>query len=316
MNKNELREECLRLFKCDSIGECIESIDIYSAFLLQAILDHHRDDLVFESEKYAKMISQMILTKLQNIKSIISGFTCESIDGRSLNNIVDPTVLNMIVRNLYETIAAFNLIYRNPKSEDEKLIKFNLWAIAGLKYRQRFEKEEMTKEHRTKLEEEKSNIETLKNGIYNTSLYNNLDAHNQKFINTRINKKEFLITFDKNRVRLHKWHELIQIVDLKEKMFENSYRFFSLHVHPSYVSVFQFESMFNSDKAYLDLANTSTQFALNLTSVFIADLIFVFPKTLETFEKLSSRDQILINFRNTLSRNKDYSINDSASLIN
>jgi len=52
-----------------------------------------------------------------------------------------------------------------------------------------------------------------------------------------------------------------------------------------------------------------------LTSIFIADYISFFPKVKATFEKLSVREQIAIDWQNVFSRGDEYKINDCLESI-
>lgn len=112
------------------------------------------------------------------------------------------------------------------------------------------------------------------------------------------------------------WHELVDKMGIKEGLLGNIYTYFSLYSHPSNVSVFQFADMFKKgDESFLELTNFNLKLAFFLFSIFIADYINLFPNVLETFNSLDIRDQIVINFYNTVARNESFSINDSAKAV-
>ena len=65
------------------------------------------------------------------------------------------------------------------------------------------------------------------------------------------------------------------------------------------------------NEAFKGLTNFNLRIAYFMFSVFISDYIHLYPDTINTFNKLSIRDQIVINFQNTLCRGYEYSINES-----
>ena len=316
LERNKLRNECSRFLMCKTLNDSLELIDIYTEFLYQIIMKHHKEPVESYADADAKMVVQMMLTKTLHLKNIVSGITYNSSDGTSLNRIVDPTIVAALIRNIYETIGMFNLIYRNADKGDEKTILYNLWVYSGLKYRQRFEQFATIDENVEKLENEKQQLEKLKAAITETDLYKSLDEENQKRIKKKIKDKSYLLKFDGTTVVPLHWQELTKTIGIKTDLFDNIYTYFSLYSHPSNVAVFQFSDMFNrDDEVFKILTNTNLRYYFSLTSIFIADLINLFPSVQETFNGQNLRDQIVINFHNTFHRRYDYSINDSWKLL-
>mgnify|MGYP003431035343 CR=1 FL=1 len=98
----------------------------------------------------------------------------------------------------------------------------------------------------------------------------------------------------------------------KKEIFENIYTYFSLYSHPSQVSVFQFEVMFDKEsEAYKSLTVLNFKYCFSFLSVFIADYIYLFPDAKTIFEELSTGKQIVINSLNKLLRGDDFSINEA-----
>jgi hypothetical protein len=312
MTNAQLQKECLRLFECKTLSDSDNLLDIYAEFLFKAIKNQHKEIVYTKAEADAKLVIQMMLTKVLHIKNAISGISFKAKDGSALNKIIDPTIIASLIRNLYETTALFNLIYRNPKSTEERNIIYLLWVHSGLKYRQRFESEITIEENAEKIKHEKEQIELLIIEIEETQLFKSLDAKNQAKIRTKLKEKDYLIEFNGKEVNFLHWHELTRIMGMKEGLFENIYTYFSLYSHPSNVAVFQFENMFNiGEEAFQDMVNFNLKIAFFMFSIFIADYIHLFPKVLSIFESLDLRDQIVINYHNTLTRSYDYSINES-----
>jgi hypothetical protein len=313
MDVHELRQRCLPLFECNTIERCIQLLDIYSNFFIKVIHAHQLEPVASIADAQAKIILQMMFTKCQHLKSIISGIHYKADNGVEINNIIDPTVVAALIRNFYETIAMFHLIYKHTKSPDEKLILYNLWVHAGLSYRQRFTTQITTEENKKKSEQEKNMMAELVREIENTELFKGLDEKNRKKLQQKLKDKDYLMTFDGNNVQFLHWHDIISLLEIKENLLENIYTYLSLYAHPSNVSVFQFADMFSQEgNEFIGLTTFNLKNAFILISTFISDYIQAFPKVLATFNSLSVVDQIVINFHNKFARGDKYSINDAS----
>lgn len=312
MKLEQLRLEYLRLSRCPSMKDSYDLLNIYADYFLQSVRNHHTEPVTTVAERDARMVNQMMLTKVLHIRQVVTGVSFTSSDGTILNEIIDPTIVAPLIRNVYETVSMFNLIYRHTKTEDEKLILYNLWAIAGLNYRQKFESLITTPENDQKLKEEKQHIDSLVSEIENSNLYKGLNQKDKDKIQSKIKEKDFKIRFDNNKVVFLHWQELCTTMGVKFGLFDKIYTYFSLYSHPSNVAVFQFGEMFkNEDKAFLDLTNYNLKNLFVLLSIFIADYIHLFPTTLRTFESQSLINQLVINGQNKLLRDYEYSINDT-----
>lgn len=315
MEKGELKIEASRLLNCETQEDCLDVIEIYLNFLFIVIRDHQMDEVDSLAKAEARIINQMMFTKIAQLRETVKGIEYEY-QGFYLNNIIDSTIVASNTRNIYETVALFNLIFINTKSSDEQLILYNLWVHSGLKYRQRFENLASSEENKEKLEREKKQIEILIEEIKNTDLYKSLDEKNQGKIDTKIKEKDYKVNFNGKKVEFLSWQELTKTLGLQNGDLDNIYNFFSSYAHPTNVAVFQFAKI-NKDesKAWIELSTISLKIAIMLTSMFIADYISFFPKVKATFEKLSIREQIAIDWQNVFLRREEYKINDCLESI-
>jgi hypothetical protein len=312
MNKKELRQECMRLFQCNTINDCHNLLDIYIDFLFEAVMNHQEEATSLRIND-AKIILQMMLTKVLNLKNSIGGISYDSKNGSSLNNIIDPTIIASLIRNIFETVAMFNLIYIKPNTEDEKNIMYCLWVSAGLKYRQRFVVSANSEESQEKIKKEKEEIDKIANEIKETVLYKSLNEKEQSKIDGKLKDKDYQMHFDGLNVKFVSWKDTVAIMGIKDSILPNIYTYFSLYSHPSNVSVFQFAGMFEKgNEDFAELTNFNVKVAFFMFSIFIADYIKIFPNVLQTFEKMKLVEQIAINFHNTMARNDDFSINNCA----
>ena len=308
--------KCLPLFKVKTIPDCIELLDKFTSAYLEIVLNHNYDPVSTQAEANSRIAFQMFVTKALSIRKILLGIEYD--DGNNhLNRIVDPTILVTLIRNMFEALCAFELVYILPNSTDKKLIANNLYQISGLKYRQRFAYDNMNPEHRKKLDSEKEDIDEYIKEIKETELYNNLDSKNKSILENAIKDKNFQIYIDKdNKVKKYGWGDIPSLYGIRLDFFKNIYTYFSLNAHPSYISILQFKDMFKKDNMdCIQLAITAMQSCFVFLSVCLADYTRLFPQVMETYKKFSIEDQILLNFHNRLARGEEYSISDKWKLL-
>ena len=111
MPKEELRKEFSRLSLCKTINESYELLDIYSECLFMITKKHHKEPAYSQANAEAKIVAQMMLTKVLQLKNVVKGISYQSKDGTLLNKIIAPTIVASLIRNIYETTGMFNLIY-------------------------------------------------------------------------------------------------------------------------------------------------------------------------------------------------------------
>ena len=304
-----MQKDSKRLCVCNNIEDSQSCLDLFAGFMWKVIETDVQTSVLTKIEHEAKLMLQMMFTKVLHLKGILNGVSYSSNSGSYLNNIIDPGVVAVMSRNIFETGGLFNLIYRQPKTDNERDIIYNLWRHAGLRTRQRFKESFEATERRSVLDEEKQDMVLITQSINNNPYFLSIDEHNKKKILDRLDKGEFLIQFIDKKVKCFKWHELVDVMNLKKDLFDNLYSYFSLYTHPSNVSVFQFDDLFKDvDDNYLMMTNFNIKTILSFIGVFIADYINFFPEVTKVFNNLSLEEQLIIDFHNMLGRNESYSI--------
>jgi hypothetical protein len=312
MDIDKLRQEFSELIKPKTIEDCSKLLDRYSDYFFAVITSDAEAKSSSIIDADAKLVNQMIFLKIQSIKKVIEGINFKGTNNLELRGVVDPTIVASLIRNVYETVAMFHLVNLKNTNEDEKIIIYSLWVIAGLNYRQRFASNIVTAEGQEKLKEEQKTIQEFIDKIKGTKLYQGLTEQNQRKIETKIKERDYKMSFNKTDIEFHSWQELAEIMGGRKEIFENIYTYFSLYAHPSNVAVFQFSDMFKKDtEEFKRLTVTNMGFLFMMLSIFIADYIKLFPVLQKHFDGLNIQDQLLINHYNTMARGRGYSINDS-----
>ncbi len=310
--KERLKQDCERFYKCTTLEDCSELLDMLAGCLF-AIVMHLKDaPAPSDQDKDSRMILQMMLTKILHLKGVIQGVSFKAKNNAYLNNLIDPTIVTALVRNIYETVGVFHLIFINTKTDDERNLLYNLWVHSGLKNRQMFASTAQLEESFEKLKAEKKEMDALVVSIKENPLYVRLDTRNREIIDKALKDKRYLIKINGDTVKEMNWQDLAVTMKVRTGLFDNAYTYFCLHAHPSNVAVFQFHDMFKKDNpAFKEVTMTNCSTASILFSMFIADYIKQNPEILNVFNSLDIRDQIVIGFYNTLARGRDAEINNA-----
>lgn len=314
MNQQELRDEFAKLINLKSIDYSKNVIDRYLDFFMKVIWAHHPNPVDTQRLADAKIIFQMLFSKLLSLRNALDGISFKAKDDSFLRPIIDPTTFAPIVRTIYESVCAFEIIYSIPNTEEKKDIVYNLWVKAGLEYRQRFASERTNPELLKKIKDEQQKIQACKNFIENTLTYTNLCKKGKDEMQNIMRKKDFRVLFIEDSVKKLGWQEISYQFGGKHinDVFTNIYTYFSLYAHPSHVSVFQFQDLFTKDKPYEEIILLNIKFSLTLLSMFLSDYIKLFPEIkTDFFLKEDLLTQISLDAYNKLVRGSDFLIDDT-----
>lgn len=314
MNQQELRDEYVKLINLKDIEYSKNVIDRYSDFFMKVILAHHPKTVNTQRLADAKIIFQMFFSKLLSLRKALDGISFRAKDGSFLNPIIDPTTFVPIVRTIYESVCAFEIIYTIPDTEEKKDIVYNLWVKAGLEYRQRFASGVTNPELLKKIEEERKEIQDCKDFIENTPTYKKIRKKGKDKMQTIMKNKDFKVLINGDSVKQLGWQEISYQFGGKriKDVFTNIYTYFSLNAHPSQVSVFQFRDLFSKDKPYEEIILLNTKFSLALLSIFLSDYIKLFPEIkTDFFLKEDLLTQMSLDAYNKFVRGVDFLIDDT-----
>jgi hypothetical protein len=260
----------------------------------------------------ARMINQMMMTKILHLEQSILGVECSAPNGDRLNRIIDPIVIAALLRTIFETVGTFNCVFVSPETDNEKLILHRLWMNDSLKRRENFRDGLTSPGHLQMIAEQQQWVADRMAEIKATVVWKNLPMRDRDIIDNQIKNKSYAIKFENGRVKvLTGFQAMIKAAGIREDSMGNVYAYLSMNTHPSYMSVSHFFNVFNEDPArYRSLTRYYLGISFRLMGVFVADYIKVFPEMLDNFNTIELRDQCVINFWNTMGRGEEYSIND------
>ena len=190
-----------------------------------------------------------------------------------LNPIVDPSVLFSVARRICESVIAFELLFVIPDSKDKTTILYNLFMAHGLSERLKDLDEDMRTHNPERVAEEQKDIDDCLKEIEGTQLYSELNQQTKNIIKNAFGKKFRYIFNEDNSLEFVSYDDADKLLRIKNNMLKGTYSYFSLHGHPSYVSILQFRDAFKDDSR-IDMslmAPHATQCVLAFLSIFIID---------------------------------------------
>lgn len=296
--------EILQHFEDESVENSIKTLNIYIDFIFEVAKNHHQDIDTIPEDKYGKIILQMIFTKLYHIRQNVEG-----IDYPGLNKITDPSLISNNVRNLFETIAVFNLFFVKSNSNDEKKLKLLIWDFCSLNYYKSITKVTDNLLDSNFEESNQTKIDAVKVKIENNNFYKSLAEKEQQKILNIIKGKEYKISMTDGIIKQLSWQDIADDFPDSKKILDKKYTYLSFFSHPSHLSVEQFARSFtNEDRMWIELSAYNIKDCFLFTSIFVADYITVFPSVISTYNQQSNLNRNVINFYNVLVRGEAFSI--------
>jgi hypothetical protein len=312
----KLRKEFIRLIDGGDVSANYDMINVLNECLFNIINVHGKENHKNKQEAEAKIIMQMIFSKLLSLRKMLEGVAYQSRDGVKLNTVIDPVVVAGLVRTIYETTAMFNVVYIIPQTPEEKDILNKMWVIAGLRYRQRFTPAVTTPENKKKQAEEAIVIDALTNEILQMPLFKSLSTAGANTIKDLLKKKDYKVKIAGSDATSLSWDAVMPEMNMNKDKMGMMYTYFSLYAHPSNVAVFQYADLFDiKDEPFIRMSNFNTLAGIKLVSFFIASYIKLFPNTLKIFEMLPIIDQCVINFHYKSINEDQSTINDALDVL-
>src|SRR5690606_29707635 len=195
--------------------------------------------------------------------------------------------VNTTIRTLIETYAAFNHIYVEPKTDNEKHFRFLLWKLDGLYQERKYEIESTDFQGVEKALEERDNkiLKTIE------------EIETSEFIKT-IPENYLIKIFDPNK-RKSNWKFLIvdnkvkilQIIGLvkhccKTRAFINTYKHSSIHTHSNFPAIEEFKRM-RGKVISTEYTDPITRLAIYLTCLFVYDICAIDKNATEKLNEIA-----------------------------
>lgn len=250
---------------------------------------------------FSEKIGKKYLKQAYTLQHIFADYIF-IIKGDKQQRFIDFSSIFSLLRIQLETYAVFFHLFVDRCDMEEKIIRFRLWELDGLRSRQKYNKPTETVPA-DKIVIETKDIKDCIADINQFSYFKNLDKSTQeyllKYANWRFNDSSLKNT-DKNKRRLS-IEQLIMNTGLKATHFEDWYSYTSTHTHTTYWSVIQNDGLTDKDKIKFEYV--AIMQATFITSFFIKDFCKIYQTVRDYFNSLPILDQEIINSFDVRGRN-------------
>lgn len=219
--------------------------------------------------------------------------------------LLDPISVWALLRSQFEAYLAFHHLFVTPTSDEEREIRYKLWVVSGLKYRNRFPA--TIEAHIQQQERERKQIEELIEEIKQTPIYQGLLDEEKKKLKDIIKRKDWKVAFKDSHAISLSWPQLGQRTEMNQSLFSEIYNYLSIHSHPTYISVLQLGELY-ATKEDQSLALLGMNLSRFIISFMISDYCKFFVRSVAYFNELPNEYRAFINFYNSTFRGDHHMI--------
>ncbi|MBQ9229906.1 MAG: hypothetical protein IJ190_01875 [Prevotella sp.] len=281
-------EEVQKFIQLDTINDCKQYLRVILDFYFDVMKSPEGRKATSYIEDDRNIWMQTMFSKGCQFLSLLDGVGYSK-GAIRLKPIIDFSILFTIARSVYESLIAFELLFVLPKTDDQQTIVYNLFMAQGLSERLKDLDEEMRSHNPIRVREEQNDIDNCRKAIENTELYKTLGKQTKATIDYALgNGQRFRYIFkEDNTMEFIQYEKAYTLLNVKENLFNSLYSFFSLHGHPSYLSLIQFRDAFKDEyRADKEMAKHATQCVLSFMSIFIVDYVNLVPEIKAMYDKL------------------------------
>lgn len=249
---------------------------------------------------FAPMIGRKYLTQLRSLQQLFEGSPSVAADAGS-HRLIDASTLLVMLRMQLETFAVFHHLFIFGTDVSEKIVRFRLWELDGIRTRAKYIVPEDPAIVQ-KLKEELTHEKHLEDIIRQTSYFSQLSPEKQAFL---LHKACWRFTdaslqqTDKNKRRLS-IEQLTHNTGLKPDLFQDWYSIYSMHAHTGYFSVVQHEQ--DSEEEQWITKLVALHQAIFMTCFLIKDYTRIFSSAKDYFTSLPLDEQHAITSREQMGR--------------
>ena len=292
--KRLTHEDVQKLIKMETIDDCKQYMKVMLDFYFDVIMSPSGRKASSYIEDDRNLWLQTMFSKGCQFGCLLNGVGYSK--GIShLNPIIDFSILFTIARSVYESLIVFELLFVLPKTEEQQIILYNLFMAHGLSERLKDLDDEVKRKNPSRVQEEQDDINNCRKAIEETSLYAVLDTQTKEKLTNAFGQKFRYIFNDYNTLDFIQFEHAHPLLKIKENLFDSIYSFFSLHGHPSYLSLIQFRDAFKDEyRADMDMAKLATQYVLSFMSILIVDYMKLNSEVKAMYDRLEKPRQFAI----------------------
>ena len=288
--------ELYKSYEPTTIGNCQNYLRLLSDVYFEMIAGTQMNKKVGDDfqEHIAKLTMQMFFTKALSTMELLGGIGYKK-NNIELNSIVDHSLLFIIARNYCEMVAAYEVLFLLPNSDEKRKIMENLFLSSGYSYKTQLYSDTMIMENKGQYESEQTIIASAKEFIYSSKYYKSLSPEYQEILDKALERKDYKLKLGNKKVQRLSWQKCLNHFARKNKALEGLYAYLSLHAHPSIIGIEQYNAAFEiNDPKFVSLCTTACRYIISFMSMFLQEYIKLFPLAKEIFYKKTDFEKWLL----------------------
>jgi hypothetical protein len=297
------KEEIRKMIKMDTLDDSKQYLKIMLDFYFDVITSNEGRKCESEMEDDRNIWIQTIFTKANVFLSLLDGNGYNN-DIHKMNPIIDFTILFSINRYIYESLVSFELLFVLPKSLEHKEFIYNLFKAHGLTERLNKLGESIRNNDPQRIKSEEQEIAECRNKIESTELYKSMSQQEKNKVKNAFGKKFRYIINDDNKITFVDYQYAYKLLNIKEYIFNNLYAFFSLHGHPSFISLIQFKDAYGNEREDINMAIFATQSIISFLSILIIDYMKINENVRCLYDKLDEETRFALGLYEDIFRIK------------
>jgi hypothetical protein len=248
------------------------------------------------SEKIARKYLNQSLTLLQILKDDIY-----IVKNGHQSRFIDFSSIYSLLRVKLETYSVFYHLFVDRCEMEEKILRFRLWELDGLRTIEKYDRPEHT-DITSILTKNKEDIDNCISVINRLNYFRRLDTIKQNFLLKNANwrfSSGSLANKEKQKWKLS-ISQMIMNTGLKESLFTDWYTYSSTHAHTTYWSVIQNDTLTDDEKITMEYVGIME--GAFITSFMIKDFCKIYEVARSLFESLPVAEQEVIDSFNNQGR--------------
>ena len=299
-------ERLLQIARCNTIADVKECMKVLLGLYVNfnKVLVSKKNVSARDSDSVVMM--HMFYAKGASFLQLLDGFPFVD-DGKEIGRIIEPTLLYSHARDMYEALCAFELVFVLPKTEEQKMMAYNIFYISSMKERAYYKHQ--TEKSRKIAAEEAEDIENAKQQIVATSYYQQLSDKDKQFLQAKMNSPHpvYRLLYEENAVLPVKWEDAYTTFGMAEEMFGNIYAYLSLYTHPTAVAVTRFREMFTDQQNGIERkVSFAGKLVVQMLSVFVIDFCRQHDFAREVYIHSDDKTKWMADFINIIARGPEY----------
>lgn len=304
--QQRMDERLLQIARCDTIADVKECMKVLLGLYVwfNKILAANIKGTARDSDSVVMM--HMFYSKGASFLQLLDGFPFVD-EGKEIGRIIEPTVLYSLARDIYEALCAYELVFVLPKTEEQKMIAYNIFYISSMKERANYKHQ--TEKSRKIALEEAEDIENAKQQIEATVYYQQLPDKDKQFLQAKMNSPHpvYRLLYEEHAVVPVKWEDAYTTFGMAEEMFGNIYAYLSLYAHPTAVAVTRFREMFTDQQNGIERkVSFAGKLVVQMLSVFVIDFCRQHDFAREVYHQSDEMTKCMADFINIIARGPEY----------